>query len=62
MPKVNNLDAADWKTFVNEFVIFCLKISLGIPKGEKKFMFIPLSIKYDMSDFPDNLCPSKNTI
>jgi len=51
-----NADDLNWRTFVRQFVSFCLNILLRVPKGHRKLLFMRLPVKYKLSDFPENIC------
>lgn len=52
----DNADETNWRTFVRQFVSFCLNIITHTPKGHRKFLFMRFAVKYTLRDFPANLC------
>ena len=51
----SKVDSNMWRDFVKEYISFCLKIALKIPKSqEKKYFLFPQ--KHDFNDFPINSC------
>jgi hypothetical protein len=51
-----NADDLSWRTFVRQFVSFCLNILMRTPKGHRKLLFMRFAVKYNLSDFPANTC------
>ncbi len=51
----NKVTSNMWRDFVKEYISFCLKIVLKIPKSqEKKYFIFPQ--KHNINDFPINIC------
>lgn len=51
-----NADDLNWRTFVRQFVSFCLNVLLKVPKEYRKVLLFRLPVKYKLSDFPENTC------